>query len=71
VISAFVYLRIIVAMYMRPAPDHDTPVPAASGPARLALAVCVFATVTLGILPGVLSEVTRDAVPALVAVGER
>ena len=54
-----------------PGRDDDGPIPASTLPTRVALVTCVFATVTLGILPGMLSEVTRDAVPTLVAADDR
>ena len=67
VISAFLYLRIIVSMYMsvEDAPEPRTiPVPFAAG---LALAVSLAVTIGSGILPGTLSSMTKDATPALVA----
>lgn len=69
VIAAFLYLRIVVAMYME-ADDGDTrpsrriPVPFAAG---LALAISVIVTLGVGIVPGLLSGPAGDATPALVA----
>jgi len=56
-VGAYYYLRIIVMMYMRESRKQVpvTPVPFAL---RLALSVCVAATIYLGILPG---YVLRDA----------
>lgn len=50
-VGAYYYLRIIVMMYMREPRGEVpvTPVPAAAG---LAIAVCVLATLYLGVLPG-------------------
>jgi NADH-quinone oxidoreductase subunit N len=50
-VGAYYYLRIIVMMYMREPRGEvpDTPVPAA---AALAIAICVLATLYLGVLPG-------------------
>ena len=50
-LAAYYYLRIIVMIYMREprAGVPVTPLPAASG---LAVAVCVLATLYLGVLPG-------------------
>jgi NADH-quinone oxidoreductase subunit N len=50
-LAAYYYLRIIVMIYMRePSAEVPvTPLPAASG---LAVAVCVLATLYLGVLPG-------------------
>lgn len=49
-ISYWYYLRVVVAMYMKPAITPMGPV-AWSGSIRTALAVCAFVTVFLGILP--------------------
>jgi NADH-quinone oxidoreductase subunit N len=60
-LGAYYYLRIIVMMYMREPRDEVpvTPVPAAAG---LAIAVCVLATLYLGVLPGpVLDYAARGA----------
>jgi NADH-quinone oxidoreductase subunit N len=50
-VGAYYYLRIIVMMYMREPRGEvpDAPVPAATA---LAIAVCVLATLYLGVLPG-------------------
>jgi NADH-quinone oxidoreductase subunit N len=71
VISAFLYLRITVSLYMS---DADDEVPA--GPrlripvgAGLALAACVVATLLFGVWPGSIAEAARDAVPVLTAFG--
>src|SRR5271166_599860 len=50
-IAAYYYLRIIIYMYMR---DERTDIPVASIPASLAvgLAMCLIATIYLGVLPG-------------------
>src|SRR6202044_4054955 len=49
-IGAYYYLRIIVVMYMRE-PRHAVPVARISPAMGLALAITVFATLYLGILP--------------------
>jgi NADH-quinone oxidoreductase subunit N len=68
VIAAFLYLKIIVAMYMadpaeggRAGADRR-PVPFG---AALCLAVAAGATLLFGFLPGLLDDVTDDAVPVL------
>jgi NADH-quinone oxidoreductase subunit N len=71
VISAYLYLRIIVAMYME-ADDE-----AAEGTARrripisftagLGLALAALVTLAAGIFPGLLSDPAGDATPVLVA----
>ena len=61
-VGAYYYLRIIVMMYMRDprAEVPVTPVPAAAG---LAIAVCVLATLYLGVFPGrVLDFATQSAI---------
>jgi len=71
VVSAFVYLRIIVAMYMggdaAGAPAPALPVPFAAG---LGLAVAVAFTVVVGLVPSPVVDFARDAVPIVPAVPE-
>jgi NADH-quinone oxidoreductase subunit N len=70
VIAAFLYLRIIVAMYMESDDDADDserrriPVPFSAG---LGLALAAVVTVVVGVFPSLLSGPARDATPALVA----
>ena len=67
VVSAFLYLRIIVSMYMTA--DDELPerrsIPIPFG-ARLALAITVLVTLGAGIFPSLLSDPAGDATPALV-----
>jgi len=66
VIASFLYLRIIVAMYMstdEAAEPRTIRIPFAAG---LALALCVVVTLGVGLFPGALSDVAKDATPALV-----
>jgi NADH-quinone oxidoreductase subunit N len=71
VISAFLYLRITVSLYMSDA-DDETPagprlrIPVGAG---LALTACVVATLLFGVWPGSIAEAARDAVPVLTAFG--
>ena len=70
VISAFLYLRIMLSMYLGSARDDAEPigVPIAAG---VAIAVAAGITIAAG-LPGLASaidELARDAVPQLVAAG--
>lgn len=76
VIAAFLYLRIIVAMYMsgdtedgtiRLAASRKIPVPFG---AAVALAVCFVVTIGVGIFPGPLTDFSADSRPALVRMGE-
>jgi len=75
VISAFLYLRLIVAMFMSGGDDGaDAPLPDAASRIRvpfsagLALTVCVAVTVLFGLVPDLLVNPARDATPALVKV---
>jgi len=65
-IAAYYYLRIIVVMYMREERDDSpvAPVPFALG---MALALSLFATMYLGILPGRMLDYASSSVSDLVA----
>jgi NADH-quinone oxidoreductase subunit N len=70
VISAYVYLRVVVAMYLsdeeaEAAAPRRVRIPFGAG---LALVLAVGITVGVGLLPWLLTEPARDAVPVLVAV---
>jgi NADH-quinone oxidoreductase subunit N len=81
VIAAFVYLRIVVAMYMTESEEEMEAVAAAPVLPRrlrpnrlrvpfgagLALAVAFAATVGIGFLPSPLADSSRDAVPTVTA----
>ena len=66
VIAAFVYLRIVVAMFLSDPDDDAEPirVPVAAG---AAIAIAFAFTVVFGILPGPIDELARDAVPVLLS----
>ncbi len=67
-LAAYYYLRIIVMMYMRE-PRGDVPCTRAPMATWLAIAVCVMATLYLGVLPGrVLDYATKSAKDFLPAV---
>ena len=74
VISAFLYLRIIVTMYFQ---GEEVEGDAATGRQRIAipfgaglsLAVAILFTLAVGILPGLVADVARDAVPILLSAG--
>jgi NADH-quinone oxidoreductase subunit N len=70
VISAFLYLRITVSLYMGD-PEEAPAAPRLAVPvgAGIALALCVVVTLVAGVWPGSIAEVARDAVPVLTAVG--
>ena len=68
VVSAFLYLRIIVAMYMDDPTDEEAsasiPIPFAAG---LAILICVAFTLGAGIVPDPVVDWVKDAVPVLLA----
>jgi NADH-quinone oxidoreductase subunit N len=71
VIAAFVYLRVIIAMYMGDPEEGE----AAAAPVRVpfgagvTIAVAAAFTLVVGILPGAVVDFARDAVPVLLAGG--
>ena len=64
VVSAYYYLRVVVAMYMRDPVGEDTWAPV-SPSARLALALSVAVTLLFGIYPAPLLELARTAARSL------
>ena len=76
VISAFLYLRIMAAVYSSPGegdegaatgePADPLPVPVLTG---LVVVATVAVTVGIGVLPSILHDLARDAIPALVSAG--
>ncbi len=69
VISAYLYLRITVSLYMSDPDEAEADAPRLSIPlgAGIALAVCMVVTLVVGVWPGSISGLAQDAVPALVA----
>jgi NADH-quinone oxidoreductase subunit N len=73
VIGAYLYLRILVAMYMGDADAEADPAVGRAGADRakvpfgasLALAVAVIVTLVVGFLPGLLDDLTDDAHPVI------
>ncbi len=73
VIAAFLYLRLVVAMFMSGADDGDDgvapartariPIPAGAG---LVIAICLAVTIGYGLLPDALVSPAREGQPALV-----
>jgi NADH-quinone oxidoreductase subunit N len=67
VISAFLYLRIIVSMYMTADDElperREIPIPVG---ARIALAISVLVTLGAGVFPSLIADAAGDATPALV-----
>ena len=64
-VGAYYYLRIIVMMYMRE-PRGDVAVTAPPPAAVLAMAICVLATLYLGVLPGRVLDFTAQSAHQLV-----
>jgi NADH-quinone oxidoreductase subunit N len=70
VIAAYLYLRITVSMYMSDdtaegeAGHSKIAIPVGAG---IALALCMVVTVGLGVFPNPVTDLTKDAVPVLVA----
>jgi NADH-quinone oxidoreductase subunit N len=73
VVSAFLYLRIIVAMFMSgaddgddgPVPSRSTRIPIPLG-AGIALSLCVLVTIGVGLFPNLLVDAAEKGQPALV-----
>jgi len=73
VIAAYLYLRIVIAMYFDGVDEHGDG-PALAGPrvripaaAGIAIALAVVGTLWLGIVPGPITRVANDAVAQLVS----
>ena len=76
VIAAFMYLRIVMAMYLG---EHDAhgaehapvgPKLAVPRTAAVAIGACVAVTITFGIVPHVIQNLANDADPVIVANGD-
>jgi len=68
VVSAFLYLRIVLSMYLGRAAEDAPPIRVPRA-AAVAIVVALIVTVGFGVVPGELDSITRDAIPQLVAVG--
>ena len=64
-VAAFVYLRILVAMYLDDGSDVPDVDPVPWGP-RIVIAVSGALVLFLGVVPGPLVDLAKDAVPVLV-----
>jgi NADH-quinone oxidoreductase subunit N len=69
VISAYVYLRIVLAMYSD-APDEAAPPISVPLGAKVAISISVLATIGLGLVPGPLTAASKTAVTPAVAPAE-
>jgi NADH-quinone oxidoreductase subunit N len=64
-VGAYYYLRIIVVMYMRES-RRETPVTPVPFALRIAIAVCLWATIYLGIFPGSILQYAQGSAQQLV-----
>jgi NADH-quinone oxidoreductase subunit N len=64
-VGAYYYLRIVVMMYMREARKEVPLVPVSFAP-RLAIAVCLIATIYLGVFPGSVLRFAQNSAEQLV-----
>jgi NADH-quinone oxidoreductase subunit N len=78
VVAAYLYLRIIVAMYMSGSEEDGTlPVPTKADRIRVpfaagvAVAVCLLVTIGAGIFPGPVTDFATESTPALVQLDEQ
>jgi len=71
VISSFLYLRIVLAMYVGKSSDEAMAAPRTRVPtaAILVIVIAFVVTVGFGIIPDPIDQLARDAVPQLVAAG--
>jgi NADH-quinone oxidoreductase subunit N len=76
VIGAFMYLRIVMAMYLGEhdahGAEHALPGPKLAVPrtAAVAIGACVAVTIAFGIVPHVIQNLANDAEPVIVADGD-
>ncbi len=68
-VGMYVYLRIVVAMYLRSPAEGDAPAIRVPGGAIATILGAVGITLVFGFLPQFLLDFARDAVPVLVAGG--
>ncbi len=74
VVSAFLYLRIVLSVYLgSPAEDPEVPDDAPAGrvhpAAGLAIGIALAVTVGFGLIPGPIDELATEAIPQLFALG--
>ena len=63
-ISVYYYLRVVIYMYMKPL-EEEIEFSPMELPTKVALTVCVYAVLHLGVLPGNFITLAREAVSAL------
>jgi len=70
VVSFGYYLRIVTAMYMRPAEEGETaPAAQVSVPLAVGLAVCAIGTLLLGVAPGAVLQTAQAIADSLIDIG--
>ena len=62
--AAFYYLRVVVYMYMREAPENAPPL-TDSWPMKAGLAAAALGTIVIGLVPGVIIPTAQAAAQAL------
>ena len=65
-VAAFVYLRILVAMYLRDPEADEVPPHVVPPGARVVVGVACAGVLFIGLLPAPLLDLARQAVPVLV-----
>ena len=73
VVSAFLYLRIVLSVYLGSSADDaeasdDTPLDRVHPAAGVAIGLALAVTVGFGLFPGPLDELAREAIPVLFAI---
>ena len=63
-ISISYYIRVIIYMFMKPV-EEETEISSMELPTKVALTVCVYAVLYLGVLPGNFITLAKEAVSAL------
>ena len=60
-VAAYYYLRLVVVMYMQPAPVDAAELPAPSAGIRAALLISCAATILLGVVPSLVLDIAVRA----------
>ena len=64
-VSAYYYLRVMIAMYMEPAPDEKGHTPRPSAPIAVAVGVCLLMVLAMGVYPSPYLSAARASIAAL------
>lgn len=68
VVSAFLYLRVVLSVYLGKSPEQVSAEPTHPG-AALAIGLAFAVTIVFGLFPSPLTDLTRDALPAILSLG--